>query len=261
MMASSHMSSCPAACWSLTPPELWVATLAFPSVLWPCFAVAHLPHVDVSVCCCVFLSCDLGQPWLPVPVSCWLSYTHPLLLSLPEPQGRGPDLVQGWADSRFSLPRLAHVPRWFALIQGETKPRLHLTDPARDVFRNLDSSRCSVILLGYRMEMERSPEAADAVVTCASPLPVAHPATADWLATGGGRWMGEIFLICPAGKHHWMKEFAGCFIQPWLKRKQHNSHTNEPKMKNFCRLPKKVYYVYNIWKIMYYGAPLYARVK
>lgn len=104
MMARSHVSFCPVARWSLTPPELWVATLAFPSVLWPCFAVAHRPHVDVSAYCCVFLSPDLGRPLVPVPVSCWLSYTQPLLLSLTEPQGRGPDLIQCWAASRFSQP-------------------------------------------------------------------------------------------------------------------------------------------------------------
>lgn len=35
------------------------------------------------------------------------------------------------------------------------------------------------------MEMDWGPETADAVVTCASPLPVAHPVRPDWLATGG----------------------------------------------------------------------------
>lgn len=130
-----------------------MATLAFPSVLSPCFAVAHMPHVDVSAYRCVFLCLDLGQPLVPVPVSCWLSYTQPLLLSLTEPQGRGPDLIQCWSASRFSQPRLAHLPRWFALIKGETKPRLHLTDQATEVFKNLDSvaalSSCWDIVLKW----------------------------------------------------------------------------------------------------------------
>lgn len=35
------------------------------------------------------------------------------------------------------------------------------------------------------MEMDWSLERADAVVTCASPLPVAQPVTPDWFTTGG----------------------------------------------------------------------------
>lgn len=53
--------------------------------------------------------------------------------------------------------------------------------------------------------MEWSPETADAVVTCAEPLPVARPVTPDWLTTGGGRRVGELFLIGPAGKHQWKR--------------------------------------------------------
>lgn len=197
MMACSHMSPCPVTSWSLTQPELWVATLAFPSVLWPCLAVAHMPHVAASGYCCASLSPDLGQPIVPVLVSCWLSFTQPLLLFLAEPQGPGPDLIQCWAASRFSQrpPTRPSAQMVCADIRG---------DKAASYWPNLDSSCCSVIFSGCRMEMDWSPKRADAVVTCAPPLPVAQPVTTDWLATGGWGW--QLFLICPAGKHQWMKE-------------------------------------------------------
>lgn len=49
--------------------------------------------------------------------------------------------------------------------------------------------------------MEWGPEITDAVVTCASPHPVAHPARPDRLTTGCQGGGADLFFICPAGRH------------------------------------------------------------
>lgn len=51
--------------------------------------------------------------------------------------------------------------------------------------------------------MEWGPGTADAVVTCASPRPVAHPTPLTPHRKKDG--VAYLIFICPAGTHQWMK--------------------------------------------------------
>lgn len=174
---------------------------ALPYVFLPCHQLISdpawvlggrisIPQLPLTLfCCCTHASCGGVGVWLcvsfswPWPaISCCscqlLAQLHSTIIALPcratGPRAR-PHSALGdlpFLPAPLNRPSAQMV---YADIRG---------DKASSHRPNLDSGRCSVILLGCRMEMDCSPERADAVVTCASPLPVAQPVTPDWLTTG-----------------------------------------------------------------------------